>query len=116
MLKTVRPFLGIIFCLALLAAPLLAQEDNHPASAALSPAEADAWREDLRYMAAEMSKHHKNLFHAVTRDRYEAAVKSLDERMPTLARHQAIVELARIVAMVEDGHTALAGLLSDPKI
>jgi len=85
-------------------------------TAAVDKAEAEKWREDLRYMAEEMPKRHQNLFHAMTREQFEAAVKSLDERIPTLARHQIIVEFSRIVAMVEDGHTSIAGLSTDPKI
>ena len=77
--------------------------------------EADKWREDLRYMAAEMPKFHKNLFHTMTREQFEAAVNRLYERIPTLQRHQIIVEMARIVAMVKDGHTNIAPT-RDPKI
>lgn len=77
--------------------------------------EAEKWREDLRFMAAEMPRQHKNLFHQMTREQFEAAVKKLDERIPALARHQIIVEMAKIVAMVGDGHTNIAPT-RDPKI
>lgn len=66
-------------------------------------------------MAGEMPKVHKNLFHTVTREQFESAVRKLDERIPSLARHQVIVEMARIVAMVGDGHTNIAPT-RDPKI
>jgi tetratricopeptide (TPR) repeat protein len=78
--------------------------------APVSGVEAAGWREDLRFMAREMPKRHKNLFHSMTREQFELAIKRLDERIPTLARHQIIVELARIVAQVgitRDGHTSL---------
>jgi hypothetical protein len=113
--KIGRLFLSAIFCLALLVGPSVGQS-NKSVIAAVDKAEAEKWREDLRYMAEEMPKRHQNLFHAVTREQFEAAVKSLDERIPTLARHQIIVELTRIVAMVEDGHTSIVGLSTDPKI
>ncbi|MBC7911206.1 MAG: hypothetical protein H7Y30_11935, partial [Pyrinomonadaceae bacterium] len=93
----------------------VAQSNNH-AVAALSPAEVEKWRQDLRYLAEEMPRRHKNLFHTMTREQFEMAVKRLDERIPTLARHQVIVELARIVAMVGDGHTGIQGIPFDPKI
>ena len=67
--------------------------------------EAARWREDLRYMTNEMPRLHNNLFHTVTREQFDAAVKKLDARIPTLARHQIIVEMARITALVNDGHT-----------
>jgi tetratricopeptide (TPR) repeat protein len=67
--------------------------------------EAERWREDLRYMADQMPRLHNNLFHTITREQFETAVKKLDERIPTLARHQIIVEMARLTALVNDGHT-----------
>lgn len=67
--------------------------------------EAEKWRADLKVMAEEMPRLHKNLFHQTSREEFEKAVKSLDERIPSLARHQIIVEMARIAAMIGDGHT-----------
>lgn len=73
------------------------------------------WREDLRFMAEEMPKRHKNLFHTITREQFESAVRRLDERIPSLTRQQIVVEMARIVAMIGDGHTNIAPT-RDPKI
>ncbi|MEX1138502.1 MAG: tetratricopeptide repeat protein [Bacteroidota bacterium] len=78
-------------------------------------AEAGKWREDLRFMAQEMPKRHKNLFHTMTRQQFDDAVGKLDERIPSLARHQIIVDLARIVAAVGDGHTGI-GFLYSPTV
>jgi hypothetical protein len=66
---------------------------------------ADEWRTDLDFMAGEMERVHKDLFHKVSRRHYGAAVKRLRERVHLLARHQVIVEIARVVAMVGDAHT-----------
>ncbi|HEX8847056.1 MAG TPA: tetratricopeptide repeat protein [Pyrinomonadaceae bacterium] len=107
--------LFLIFCLLLSAQSLLAQS-NRSVISAVSSAEAEKWRADLRHLAAEMPQRHKNLFHTAKREQFDAAVKNLEERIPTLARHQIIVELARIVALVQDGHTGINGLLFDPKI
>jgi tetratricopeptide (TPR) repeat protein len=115
MLKISRLFIGAIFCLALFVSPLLAQ-NSMTGAAVISAAEAEKWREDLRFMAEELPKRHQNLFHAMTREQYETAVKSLNERIPSLTRNQIIVEFTRIVAMIGDGHTSIAGLISDPKI
>jgi hypothetical protein len=70
-------------------------------------ATAKKWQEDLRYLARELPKRHKDLFHAMTREQFEAAVKNLDERIPNLSQEQIIVELQRIVAMIRDGHTRI---------
>ena len=73
------------------------------------------WREDLAYLARELPRRHKNLFHTMRREQFDSALAVLDRKLPTLARHQVVVELARIVARVGDGHTNLAPT-RDPKI
>ena len=100
------------FCVAVAAQTKDAASAVAPQPQQLTTAQ---WREDLRFMAEEMPKRHKNLFHTVSRERFESAVKKLDERIPLLARHQIIVEMARIVGMVGDGHTNIAPT-RDPKI
>ena len=87
--------------LATSAAWLIALHNSY----AMPPAEATAWREDLHFMARQMERTHKNLYHAVSRDEFAAAVATLDDRIPSLERHEVIVELAKIVASVGDGHT-----------
>ena len=106
--------LGAILCVSLLGQPVLAQ---HGAGAGVptKKSEAELWREDLRFMAGEMPRVHRNLFHTMTRAQFEGAVKSLDERIPSLARHEIIVAMARIAAMVGDGHTNISPT-RDPKI
>ena len=66
---------------------------------------AEEWRADLRYMSAQLRTTHKNLFHAVSEATFDSAVASLDARIPSLRREQIVVAMARIVAMVGDGHT-----------
>lgn len=67
----------------------------------------EKWREDLRFLAEEMPKRHKNLFHTMKRDEFEKAVKDLDAKIPTLTQNQIEMEFAKIVSMVHDGHTGL---------
>ncbi len=77
--------------------------------------ETEKWREDLRYMAGQMPLFHKDLFHQMSREQFDTAIKKLYDRIPTLARHQIIVEMQRIVAMAGDGHTNIYPT-RDPKI
>jgi tetratricopeptide (TPR) repeat protein len=67
----------------------------------------EAWRSDLRTLAAELPRMHRNAFHSVTRDSFERAIAALDAEIPSLADHEVIIGLARIVAMIGDGHTRL---------
>jgi hypothetical protein len=81
----------------------------------LDSAAVAAWRQDLRYLAAQMAERHRDLYHAISRSAFDSAVASLDARIPLLRRHQVILELARIVALVGDGHTNIAPT-RDPRI
>jgi hypothetical protein len=77
------------------------------AQTAVEPAELTAakWREDLRFMAAEMERRHANLYHHVSREQFRQAVDQLDARIPELQRNQIVVEMMRLAALVGDGHT-----------
>ncbi|HVF48472.1 MAG TPA: tetratricopeptide repeat protein [Pyrinomonadaceae bacterium] len=114
MSKSYRPLLGLLLCIFLCAAPAAAQSTTG-ANDNAAKTEAERWREDLRYMAREMEARHKNLFHTMTRAQFESAVENLHRRIPSLDRHQIIVEMARIVALVGDGHSNVYPT-RDPKI
>lgn len=68
---------------------------------------ADDWREDLRHLADGLRREHRNVFHTVSADTFDDAFRSLEDRLPSLLAHEVIVEFARLVAMVGDGHTVL---------
>lgn len=106
---------GVIILLFVLFGPLSASRVFGQKSVPVGRDEAEKWREDIRFMADEMPKRHKNLFHQATREQFDAAVANLYERVPTLARHQIIVGMERIVAMIGDGHTNISPT-RDPKI
>lgn len=65
------------------------------------------WRADLAFAADSLPRVHPSFFHSVTREAYRAALDSLAERVPQLAHHEIAVGLARIIALVGDGHTRL---------
>lgn len=70
------------------------------------PSDKNAWRQDLRYLAAELPRRHKNAFHTVTRAQFDRAVTELDSAIATLNDDQIVVGLKRITAMIGDGHTS----------
>jgi hypothetical protein len=98
--------------LALLIVATQAPAQHQTGASAIPPAVAltdvAAWREDLRVLATELPRRHANAFARVTPAAWDSAVRLLDERLPRLRPYQIIVELMRLVAMVRDGHTALA--------
>jgi len=85
---------------------------NPGAKASARQLTAEQWREDLRYFATEFPKTHRNAFHSIPQAEWEAAVKRLDERIPQLKRHQIIVELSKLVALIGDGHTCFHSFYS----
>jgi hypothetical protein len=54
-----------------------------------------------------MPAHHANLFHDMTPARFDSALNSISARLPSMARHQVIVELQKLDAMVGDGHSSV---------
>ena len=67
----------------------------------------DAWREDLRYLARELSRQHVNAFHTVSRETFANEVARLDAAIPRMNGDEVLVGFMRIVALIGDGHTHL---------
>ena len=59
-------------------------------------------------LAAELPALYKNAFHTTPKETFVARVSALHKLMPTLARHQIIVDMARLVAADGDGHTSIS--------
>ena len=112
-MKTISPVALVAFALVFGPAPATLQLAR--STAHLDSADVASWREDLQYMAREMEQRHRNLYHTVSRASFDSAVTALHRRIPALGRHEIIVELARIVALVQDGHTNVAPT-RDPQI
>src|SRR5215208_1123562 len=85
-----------------LAKPALGQDLQSKAAVPpkLAQLTAEQWREDLRFMVGEMKSRHPNLFHSVTKERFEAAVADLDARIPNLERNEIVVGFMRLAAMI----------------
>jgi len=73
---------------------------------------ADQWRADLRYLAEQMPKVHVNLYHTTTPAQLDTAVGELDRRIPSLNTDEILVGLARVTALVQDGHSGVIGPLT----
>lgn len=74
-------------------------------AAALDTTQVRLWREDLAVLRSEMPARHANLFHSMTRADFDSALQSIDRALPKLERHQVIVELMKLDALVGDGHS-----------
>ena len=67
----------------------------------------EQWQADVRFLGDELPRQHRNAYHRLKRADFEAAVKTLYERVPSLSEDEILVGLARLVAMVKDGHTSI---------
>ena len=72
-----------------------------------------ARREDLRFLASELPRRHKNAFARMTQAQWDSAVQALDGKLPDLSQHETLIELMRLVALVGDGHTFLTPEFED---
>ena len=82
-------------------------------SSAAQPSADPAVAADVRKLAAEMERIHPDLYHSVSRERFQQAVDDLVEQLPELERDEILVELLRIIAMTgeRDGHMGLFPLV-----
>ncbi len=72
------------------------------------------WREDLQFLAEKIAQEHRNPFDRVSAEIFWKEVEKLDQQIPQLEDHEIIVGLARLAALIHDGHTRLT-LPLDPE-
>ena len=72
----------------------------------MDAAQAQLWKADLKFLDEQIRAQHANPYHQVGRVQLDTAVEALRERIPQLARHQVIVEMARVLTLVGDGHSS----------
>ena len=77
------------------------------AQGAMDAAWVDKWEEDLQVAHEALQAKHPSPFDAISPAEMQAEFDRLVERLPDMDHHEVIVELARIVARIEDGHTRL---------
>lgn len=68
---------------------------------------ASQWLEDIRVLQRDLIAKHADVYHTVRPEALSGAFEGMKQRVPSLDARAIVVELARIVAMVSDGHTEL---------
>jgi len=68
----------------------------------------EKWREDLRFVVDKVETAHRFPFFKVTKEAFEKAASNLEVRIPSLSDQDIVVELAALVAMLDDGHSRLS--------
>jgi len=67
----------------------------------------EKWREDLKYLAEELPKRHKNLFFKITREQFYREVARIAGSVPKLSDAEIRLALWRLTAMIGDAHTRI---------
>jgi len=73
----------------------------------MQPEWVEPWSEDLLFAAEQLEERHPNAFSSLTPEELREQINQLIERLPELEHHEVVVDLARIVALIGDGHTRL---------
>jgi hypothetical protein len=63
------------------------------------------WQADVRFLGDELPKRHRNAFHRVKKEEFDATVKAVYDAVPSMTEDEIIVGMMKIVAKVRDGHT-----------
>jgi hypothetical protein len=67
----------------------------------------DDWHTDLDALAAGIAEHHRDPFHMVTPEAFDAAVAGLHGRIGHVSDREILVGFDALAAMIGDGHTSI---------
>lgn len=73
----------------------------------------EQWQQDILQLKTQMPLKHLNLFKKMRKTDFEQAIAQLNqklEKQPNLSHYEITVEIAKIVAMVKDGHSYVEGV------
>ena len=76
-------------------------------AATVSSLTSEQWKSDVTFLYDQMAKKHKDLYHSTSKPEFDAVFAALEAKIPTLSAEQIEVEIAKLVAKVGDGHTAM---------
>jgi len=90
--------------------PTLENQTSLPTvSVSINPA-AEAWQEDLTFFSDSIKSIHPNPFKHLPEGEFDQMVQTLRNQLEKLSNDQIMVELMKITAALEDGHTFLTPL------
>lgn len=95
----------LTLAIVLLLAPVAAVADE--ASVPVSGEWVERWRSDLAVLAEKIPARHPDPYKLIDSAEFKAELDRLSARLPEMAHHEVVVEVARIVARIGDGHTRL---------
>jgi tetratricopeptide (TPR) repeat protein len=79
----------------------------HPRFVFFRPITRDRWKEDLHFLADAIEHKHKEPFANRSRQDFERDIHALDEKIEQLPESQIIMEMIKVVAKMQDGHSLM---------
>jgi len=67
----------------------------------------ERWTQDVEYLAREFPAKHKNAFFKLSREAWDATIRSIRESIPTTTDSHLVLDLRRLIASIGDGHSNL---------
>ena len=67
----------------------------------------EQWKQDLDFLAFELPKRHKNLYHHISQSEFQTQIRGLQEKLASVDLDEILVGLMKIIATVGDSHTTL---------
>jgi hypothetical protein len=67
----------------------------------------DKWRADLKFLADELPRRHKNLFFKITREQFNREIAKIADAVPKLSDSEIRLALWRLATMIGDAHTRI---------
>lgn len=104
LLRTSRAFVGIGLASACCMQLSSAQSAADATAPELTAAD---WREDLDFLDDRIRSLHPDPFATISEPDFAAAIADLHARLDHLERHSAVLGIARVVALLRDGHSSL---------
>ena len=71
----------------------------------------EEWRQDVAYLAEEMPRRHPAFHAKIPPHVFEETVAHLQEQIPVLTSPQIIAKLVKLVALLQEGHSAVQAML-----
>jgi len=65
------------------------------------------WRDDISFLDRQLRTRHPAPFTSIQEEAYAEIVQDIQHRLPELSENQILVEIMRMVALLNDGHTSL---------
>lgn len=75
--------------------------------ASLPDLTSEQWRQDLEFLAHEITTKHRDYSNFISKAEFDRAVSDLHQRIPSMKDYEVVVGLQRVAALIGDGHTFL---------